>query len=110
DRRPRLGVGECLQESADVPQPAIACRHCIRHASAENEIRSRPGCRHGKGRRRSTALPQNPASYSTPSLALRMSLTTCGLALPPLCFMTCPTNQPMVLGLVLTVSTWSGLA
>ena len=38
------------------------------------------------------------------------SLTACGLALPPVDFITCPTNQPNMPGFILTCSALSGLA
>ena len=39
--------------------------------------------------------------HQSPSFAFRMSLTACGLALPPDAFITCPTNQPIIVGLAL---------
>src|SRR5450631_1401074 len=44
----------------------------------------------------------------SPSFFFRISLTACGLALPPDAFMTCPTNQPIAFGLVLASATLSG--
>jgi hypothetical protein len=45
-----------------------------------------------------------------PNRAFSASLTACGLALPPVAFMTCPTNQPSMPGLALACSALSGLA
>src|SRR6476660_9995109 len=43
-----------------------------------------------------------------PSLRFKMSLTACGLALPPDDFITCPTNQPIAFGLDFASATLSG--
>src|SRR5665811_844056 len=48
--------------------------------------------------------------YSMPSLDLSRSLTACGLALPWVAFITCPTNQPISAGFALACSTLPGLA
>src|SRR4029453_14275970 len=45
-----------------------------------------------------------------PSFAFKRSLTACGLALPPDCFITWPTNQPTSCGLAFACATLSGLA
>ena len=42
--------------------------------------------------------------------AFKASLTACGLALPPVVFITCPTNQPSMPGLAFACSALSGLA
>src|SRR5215813_15164610 len=44
----------------------------------------------------------------SPSLRLRMSLTACGLALPPDDFITWPTNHPIAFGLDFASATLSG--
>src|SRR5690606_28745407 len=48
--------------------------------------------------------------YSIPRRALTRSLTACGFALPPVAFITWPTNQPASVGLALACSALSGLA
>ena len=64
----------------------------------------------------SIATSTNVASVSRygtlqmPSFAFRRSLTACGLALPPDCFITWPTNQPASCGLAFACATLSGLA
>jgi hypothetical protein len=45
-----------------------------------------------------------------PSRFLSASLTACGLAFPPVDFITCPTNQPNMPGFILACSALSGLA
>jgi hypothetical protein len=45
-----------------------------------------------------------------PSRRFNASLTACGLALPPVDFITCPTNQPSMPGFALACSAFSGLA
>ena len=54
-----------------------------------------------------TAEPE--LARQSPSLRLRMSLTACGLALPPDDFITWPTNHPIAFGLVFASATLSGL-
>src|SRR6056297_2912961 len=53
-------------------------------------------------------LPAN--SDQRPSLACTISFTDFGLALPPVAFMTCPTNQPASFGLLCAFSTCAGLS
>src|SRR6185312_11380786 len=80
---------------------------------AINGIVSRvPGFHQQVAHRRKIALAcgANEHRYSIPSLALTRSLTACGLALPPVAFITWPTNQPAMVGLALACSTLSGLA
>src|SRR5690606_9518473 len=48
--------------------------------------------------------------HSMPSFARTNCCTACGLALPPVPFITCPTNQPAMLGLAFACSALSGLA
>src|SRR5215203_4331271 len=48
--------------------------------------------------------------YSIPSFRLSISFTACGLALPPVAFMTWPTNQPRSVGFAFACSTLSGFA
>src|ERR1041384_3709667 len=48
--------------------------------------------------------------HAIPSFFLMSSLTACGLALPPVAFITWPTNQPASAGLALACSALSGLA
>ena len=50
------------------------------------------------------------ARTQIPSLLFKISLTAAGLALPPVDFMTWPTNQPSIDGLSFACSTLSGLA
>src|SRR5947209_14458338 len=45
-----------------------------------------------------------------PSLAFNTTFTACGLALPPVAFITCPTNQPSMVGFCFAWATLSGLA
>ena len=52
----------------------------------------------------------NQLNHSMPSFDLRMSLTACGLALPPVDFITCPTNQPSMPGLAFACRALSKLA
>ena len=73
---------------------------------AINGIVSRvPGLHQQVAHRRKIALAcgANEHRYSIPSLALTSALTACGLALPPVAFITWPTNQPTSVGLALSL-------
>src|SRR5450432_1404362 len=57
---------------------------------------------------RSAVRSWRRARLQIPSLLLSSSLTAPGFALPPDAFITCPTNQPIIVGLALAWATLSG--
>src|SRR6056297_966925 len=54
--------------------------------------------------------PRVKAPQPSSSFCWMISFTALGLALPPVAFITCPTNQPASLGLALAFSTCAGLS
>ena len=62
--------------------------------------------------RTSSTRVRAPSPYSRhqiPSFFFRISLSACGLALPPEAFIAWPTNQPSIVGFASTLATLSGI-
>jgi hypothetical protein len=60
--------------------------------------------------RRAAGSAARPQARASPSFSRTSALTACGLALPPVAFITWPTNQPASAGLACACATLSGLA
>jgi len=95
-----LFTGQCALRSL-VEGARFSCDNFVRNDRQANS----GSC---KRTRIAQIAPLIRAGYN-PSLLFSTSLTACGLAFPPVCFITWPTNQPSRFGLAFTCSTLSAL-
>jgi len=91
-------------EQGGRPKPAVGGSHS-RSVTPVQAISAATSChaalRPGVG---------SPRAAYRPSLRATRVFTACGLALPPVAFITWPTNQPASFGFTLAFSTWAGLS
>ena len=104
-RQPRLERGDRMPVVGDRGDPLSAIDRVVGRVPGLDQQRA--DRRQGRARWR---CGRTSPSISMPSLALTSSLTACGLALPPVAFITWPTNQPAMVGLARACSALSGLA
>src|SRR5690606_36438127 len=116
-RSPQCGAGTCCWFGSWFLQREVR-RGSHRGPSAEADLPNRSGVpgveQVDSGPLEISRVPRHsrrtPVLRYSPSFLFSSSLTACGLAFPPVAFMTWPTNQPTAWGLALACSTLSGLA